>query len=677
MSSDPPVENDDQAPTLANAPRPEPPLEANSTLGGRATFARARVPPAAVSRPAEVNVEPTSLAEQGIAARYETRALLGEGGMGQVHLCKDHRIGREVAMKVVRVGHGSRSDARTRFEREARVQGQLEHPSVVPVYDLGIGADGAAFFTMKRVRGLTLAKIFTGLRNGDPAITQVYSRRKLLTAFTSVCMAVAFAHSRGVLHRDLKPDNVMLGDFGEVHLLDWGLAKLINTADVPAEPWSEPSIDARSTGERHTAIGEILGTPGYMAPEQARGEVESLDERIDVYALGAILFELLALEPLHGRLRPVAILASTLLGADARASVRAPGRDVPPELEAICVRATMVDKNGRFATVREMSDAIERFLDGDRDLERRREMAEAHAAAAAAAVEIVAAGGEDALRARANAMREAGAALALDPSHAGAMVTIERLLEIPATMSADAQREFHESRRPAERAYRRAMFFAYIGILSFAPVVLTLGILDWLWYTIGTALMAASAILGWWSWRHEMDRRIAFLVYVVGSISIMFSGKLMGWSILVPGIAATHTLGFFIFGSRRMRIPALVLGTMTVIIPFALHSLGWVTPAYVFEGGVMRVVPRMANFPPGLTLMFLLVANLTMIVAPAAVMSRFRDALSAAEKRIFLHAYNLRQLVPDQARSAASVPPAEPAAEGRSAISGRQLGRQK
>src|SRR5690606_28274637 len=180
---------------------------------------------------------------------------------GEVHFCRDRRIGRDVAMKVIRAEHQGDTTLRHRFIREARVQGQLEHPSIVPVYDLGVDAKGSAYFTMKRLRGLTLARILSELREGEPAALQSFSRRKLLTAFSSICLAVDFAHARGVLHRDLKPANIMLGDFGEVYLLDWGVAKLMDTPHQMLDMGEDPM-------STRTIPGDVLGTLGYMSPEQ-------------------------------------------------------------------------------------------------------------------------------------------------------------------------------------------------------------------------------------------------------------------------------------------------------------------------------------------------------------------------------------------------------------------------
>ncbi|MGH7271478.1 MAG: serine/threonine-protein kinase, partial [Polyangiaceae bacterium] len=211
-----------------------------------------------------------------LAARYALGEVLGEGGMGVVRACHDQRIGRDVALKTVRDEHSSRADLVARFLREACVQGQLEHPSIVPVYDLGYDGDGRAYFTMKRVRGATFEQIVAALRRGSDDAARSFPLRKLLGAFATVCHALHFANSRGVIHRDLKPGNVMLGDFGEVYVLDWGLAKLRLSAastdadDVPVQsPAAQGSVGSHVSGK--SAGGATMGTPGYMAPEQVRG----------------------------------------------------------------------------------------------------------------------------------------------------------------------------------------------------------------------------------------------------------------------------------------------------------------------------------------------------------------------------------------------------------------------
>ncbi|HEV8321841.1 MAG TPA: serine/threonine-protein kinase, partial [Myxococcota bacterium] len=275
---------------------------------------------APASDPGPVDPGTVLLDDASFGGRYEVGAVIGEGGMGQVRAVGDRRIGRRVAMKVVRAGQGSRSDARARFLREARVQGQLEHPSIVPVYEMGKTPEGAPYFTMRRVCGATLAEVVEALRAGRVDAAQRWSRRRLLTAFSSVCLTMHYAHTRGVVHRDLKPGNVMLCDFGEVYVLDWGLAKIASgAADDGARegeadgagsaqsgeggsarseqgaraPAGPAGIDAPLHESARTVDGELMGTPGYMAPEQVTGRAQDVDARADVYALGAILFELL------------------------------------------------------------------------------------------------------------------------------------------------------------------------------------------------------------------------------------------------------------------------------------------------------------------------------------------------------------------------------------------------
>ena len=193
------------------------------------------------------------LSAEDVAARYTRISPLGEGGMGEVWLRRDRVIGRDVAMKNVRPRFEMDELARERFLREARVQGQLEHPSIVPVYDLGRDDSGRLYFTMRRIHG-------TGL---DVA-ARLLTRHALLAALGRVALTVDFAHAHGVIHRDLKPTNLMVGDYGEVYVLDWGVARLSDARDLDAGAPTPPTA-ASGTGD------SLLGTPGYMAPEQARG----------------------------------------------------------------------------------------------------------------------------------------------------------------------------------------------------------------------------------------------------------------------------------------------------------------------------------------------------------------------------------------------------------------------
>jgi serine/threonine-protein kinase len=312
------------------------------------------------------------------ARRYDVTHKLGEGGMGEVLLCRDRCLGRDVAMKRIA---GSRPVAGTysaRFLREARVQGRLEHPAVVPVHDLGVDERGAPFFTMRRVRGSTLADALDRMRarSGDVTLHQ------LLAAWVRVALAVHYAHTSGVVHRDLKPENVMLGDFGEVYVLDWGVAKVSGPDEAEVAPLDESGerpVLAAPAGDEALTDG-MVGTPAYMAPEQIRGD--RVDARTDVYAVGAILFEILTLTPLHPEVTASKLRERAERGPDARARDRAPERDVPPELEAACLRATELDPARRYPSARALAEAVERFLSGHRDLATRRELAGLHVAAA-------------------------------------------------------------------------------------------------------------------------------------------------------------------------------------------------------------------------------------------------------------------------------------------------------
>jgi len=219
------------------------------------------------------------LQEHGnVAERYVLQEPVGQGGMGTVYRAQDRELKREVALKVLRedvVGAG----AAARLEREAQILAHLEHPGIVPVHDAGTLSDGRIYYVMKLVRGQRLEDFA-----GRATLTQV------LRLFLKVCETVAFAHAQGVVHRDLKPSNIMVGAFGEVLVLDWGIARILWELEPRTERVSDVSLD----NEANTAPGTVLGTPGFMAPEQAQGLTHLVDARTDIFALGAILETLLA-----------------------------------------------------------------------------------------------------------------------------------------------------------------------------------------------------------------------------------------------------------------------------------------------------------------------------------------------------------------------------------------------
>jgi serine/threonine-protein kinase len=254
-----------------------------------------------VVRPGSTEVPPG----QDPVGRYRIDGEIARGGMGAILKGRDTDLGRDIAVKVLLETHQGKTELAQRFVEEAQIAGQLQHPGVVPVYELGVFSDRRPYFTMKLVKGKTLAVLLAARNNvGD-------DRAKVVGIFAQVCQTLAYAHARGVIHRDLKPSNVMVGNFGEVQVMDWGLAKVLHEGGVADETRQErqrPEAVSvirtqRSAGSGTTEVGSkthagsVLGTPAYMAPEQARGEVNLVDERADVFGLGALLCEILTGEP--------------------------------------------------------------------------------------------------------------------------------------------------------------------------------------------------------------------------------------------------------------------------------------------------------------------------------------------------------------------------------------------
>ncbi|MCC6489047.1 MAG: serine/threonine protein kinase, partial [Candidatus Hydrogenedentes bacterium] len=305
--------------------------------------------------------------------RYTHPSEYARGGVGRVLLVHDQHLGRDIALKellpnvqfegsTVKAGEQTPIQASlslmTRFLQEARITGQLEHPSIVPVYELGRRKDGTIYYTMKLVRGTTLT---ASLKKGG----NLEERLKLLPNFLDLCHAIGYAHSRGIIHRDIKPNNVMIGEFGETVVLDWGLAKIRGQEDAHAGEMEQTLRSLKLLAEAkavETANGQVLGTPVFMPPEQARGEIDAITERSDVYALGAVLYSILTGQfPYSGR-NASEVLRKVM--AHEPAPVESIEPHAPPELVAICRRAMHRNAEKRYADGKEVAEEISRFLSG-------------------------------------------------------------------------------------------------------------------------------------------------------------------------------------------------------------------------------------------------------------------------------------------------------------------------
>ena len=230
--------------------------------------------------------------------KYKVLGTIGRGGMGVVHQARDLRIVRNVAMKVIKTSsHFSRENV-LRFVDEAQLTGQLQHPNIIPVYELGLDEYGEVFYTMKYVKGTTLDQVLRRIRDGEEVAIKKFPLATLLTVFQKICDGVAYAHSMGVVHRDLKPDNVMIGEYGEVLVMDWGLAKKMASGMHDEHLGdTKPQMPPSDLRGFETLNGLIVGTPPYISPEAARGELDRIDQRSDIHVLGAILYAILTLRP--------------------------------------------------------------------------------------------------------------------------------------------------------------------------------------------------------------------------------------------------------------------------------------------------------------------------------------------------------------------------------------------
>jgi serine/threonine-protein kinase len=557
--------------------------------------------------------------------RYELGEQIGRGGMGEVIAAHDHPIGREVAIKRM---HGAPTPlAYARFLREARVQGQLDHPAIVPVHELGLDDEGRPFFAMKKLSGTTLARV---LKHSSPQFT----RQQLLRAFADVCFAVEFAHTRGVIHRDIKPANIVLGDFGEVYVLDWGIARVAGDRPQALGTRESDDPDGDPSSDVSTRPGSTLGTPGYMAPEQ--GRCEDVDARADVYSLGCILFEILAGSPLHPRTRDA--IFTTQHGIDARPSLRA--ADIPPELDELCVHATALRADDRIASARELAERLNRYLDGDRDLALRGRLARQHLAIAQTAANN---DGD-----RRVAMQEAAQALALDPTLTAAGELIGRLMiEPPKQLPADVRSELAETDRTTSRRVVHNVVVTHAVTLALVPITILLGVTDKLYLSA----FAGLATLGLFA--AVLDLRLGRDLVWVHNLIVFATMVLMarGFTpfLIAPAAVAVNTVAFASHPrgtERRDFIAFMVLSLGAILGVWVCELVGLLPATMIFSGGTLSITSPIEGVD-AIPMEWVLAFFVTIGTINAGILA-FRTARVArqARERAHLQAWQVRQLSP-------------------------------
>jgi serine/threonine protein kinase len=543
---------------------------------------------------------------------YDLRGTIGRGGMGEGVLAQDRRIGRVVAIKRM-LAAAPDDEAIARFLREAKIQARLDHPAIVPVYELGHDGEGRPYFTMKRLSGVTLAAL----------LAESAGSQRLLRALAEVCLAIELAHTRGIVHRDLKPANIMLGDFGEVYVLDWGVARVLGDAEAGSGV-GDPTLDGA------TEAGVVLGTPAYMAPEQLRGE--PVGPAADVYALGCVLFEILAGEPLHPRAKPRG-------DVETHPARRRRDRAIAPELDALCAEALAADPAAR-PTARALGERIQRYLDGDRDLERRRTLAAEQVAAARAALASADPG------ARADAMQAAGRALALDPESRDAAALVGKLmLEPPDQLPGELEHDLEELDRGFAKRQWRTVVLAYGCYFPFLPIMIWQGITSWGLVLLLYGLVAFNLVHAAVNAR-TTSSHIA-LAFTVNVVELMVLTRLLGPFLVVPGVIGATASTWLTYPALARR-PWLPISAMVAVlgVPIALEALGVLRATWhVAHHAIVSTSAVLALGGPATTVLLVGSALGTVLITGWLARTLALER-RASEHRLAIQAWHLRKLLP-------------------------------
>jgi eukaryotic-like serine/threonine-protein kinase len=576
----------------------------------------------AVTGENEERVERAAPSDSLVAGRYRIGRRIGKGGMGEVMAARDEQVGRDVAIKRMRAANPSER-AIARFVREASVQGRLDHPAIVPVHEIGRDDDNLPFFVMKKLAGTSLAALVS---YRDEATQQ-----RMLRAFVDVCLAVEFAHVRGIVHRDLKPDNIMLGDFGEVYILDWGVAKVVGEQDDFTD------VDSGS-GEHATRAGTAIGTPGYMSPEQVRGLID-IDGRADIYTLGCLLYEVLAGEPLHPR--GFHGLESAVTGLDARPSQR--GFDVPPELDALCVAATQRDRAERIQTARDLGDSVQRYLDGDRDVALRRQLARDHLERGRKAFAE-----GDTQAHRRLAMREAASALALDPELAGPAELVSRLmLEPPSETPPEVKQQIALDDIRSARVVVTAGMWVVLAALAFMPLLWWISSGDKTLLILLGGMLVVDGILGQIIRKAKNPR--PELVIVANTLLVFVIARMFSPVLIAPGIAASIAIAMVLTPQRSWLGSSWGIGlsmTIGVLLPLLLEQIGVLSQTMTVSTNGLSFKTAAFGGSTTPTLIVSVVYVAALITGAVITGSSMKRQQREAHRRLHMQAWQLGQLVP-------------------------------
>lgn len=549
--------------------------------------------------------EPTDLRPP---IRYCETGVLGEGGMGRVSLVDDAVVRRQVALKRVRPDKQDQRAMAARFVEEARLQGRLQHPNILPVYDIGVDDEDQPYFTMRPIEGQSLAEAL-----GEVDATA--RRREFLSGLSQVALAVDYAHRNDVVHCDLKPRNIVLGTFGEVYVVDWGAAH-----------------DLRLSLRERASI--LSGSPNYMAPEQTDGRTHLIAATTDVFALGAIVFEVV-----RGH-----SLAESVRSASAGADVFG---DLPEPLGVLCQRATSTDPDHRYPSMREFHDVLQGFLDGELDGERKASESRRLASDAARSAELLSSSDNE-LEERTHAVQAAGRALALDPSNPVAFEVFLDVLDTPmqeepsevVDMAADAQLE-------RIRRLGKTAVFAYCGQLLHSPLFLAADVREPGYLYAFYASMAVATVVALWTHLRPSEAKVA-LCLAVSSLGAASLTGLLGPLFVMPMVVIVNAATFGVmFSGRKTALPTLA-GVLSLSAPYVGSKLGWLPDVYAFGGDSLVIQAGAFALDAGAE-MILFAVNLVTLAFGSIVIAVLSLRVRSVERRLFAQTWHLRRLLPGSA----------------------------